>query len=62
MEKYSVLILGGGYGGINAYYGIRDKSHVAIIDSKRNSVYHGKSRDIGMNIPASIMESIKKIF
>ncbi|AGO60821.1 hypothetical protein [Ferroplasma acidarmanus] len=61
MEKYSVLILGGGYGGINAYYGIRDKRHVAIIDSKRDSVYHGKSRDIRMKVPAPIIENIKKV-
>jgi len=61
MVKCSVLIIGSGYGGINSYYSIRDKSNVRIIDSRTNTIYHAKSRDINIRTPGAIVENIKEI-
>jgi len=61
MVKCRILIIGSGYGGINAYYNIKNKSNVRIIDSKDNAIYHAKSRDINMRTPGAILENIKEI-
>ncbi|WP_337860438.1 hypothetical protein [Ferroplasma sp.] len=61
MKNYNIIILGSGYSGINAYYQIKDKRNVAIIDSKPYMVYHAKSIDINIRMPKSINENIMKV-
>jgi NADH dehydrogenase FAD-containing subunit len=61
MKRYKIIILGSGYSGANAYYELKNKQNVLLIDSKKKAAYHGKSGDISMKIPVSINETVKKV-
>ncbi|WMT51465.1 MAG: hypothetical protein RE471_00955 [Ferroplasma sp.] len=61
MREYRNVIIGSGYSGLNAYYGIRDKKGTLLIDSTGNFIYHSKQRDIAIEIPQATRERVDKI-